>query len=130
MTKETKLRIHYIIGKGALKFGGEQKREEHRLETSQMRFLRHILGITESDSKRNHSVRKKLGVQNIVLEIQQYQRKWLQHLERLDTSRMRKLALKYKPKGRRKDTRKKGGEIDFTLRVKEQSLRQILLGSW
>ena len=85
MTKETKLRIHYIIAKGALKFGGEpwvlEKRDEHRLETSQMRFLRHILGITESDRKRNHSVRKKLGVQNIVLEIQQYQRKWLQHLE-------------------------------------------------
>ena len=43
--KETKLRIHNITAKAALKFGNEawvlKKREEQRLEAAQMKFLRH-----------------------------------------------------------------------------------------
>jgi hypothetical protein len=39
-----------------------------------MKFLRHLLGITKLDRERNQSVREKLGLQNIVLEIKQYQR--------------------------------------------------------
>jgi hypothetical protein len=46
-------------------------------------------------------VREKLGVQNIVLEIKPYQREWLQHVERMDTDRIPKQALKYRPKGKR-----------------------------
>jgi hypothetical protein len=34
-----------------------------------MKFLGHMLGITKLDRERNQSVREKLGVQNIVLEI-------------------------------------------------------------
>jgi hypothetical protein len=40
-------------------------------------------------------------VQNIVLEIKQYQREWLQHVERMDTDRIPKQALKYRPKWKR-----------------------------
>ena len=42
ITKETKLRIHNITAKEALKFGSEaralKKREEQRLEAAQMKF--------------------------------------------------------------------------------------------
>ena len=55
MNKETKLRIHNITAKAALKFGSEawvlKKREEQRLEAAQMKFLRHPLGITKLDKK-------------------------------------------------------------------------------
>ena len=57
MNKETKLRIHNITGKEALKFGSEawvlQKREEKRLEAAQMKFLRHLLGRTKLDKEKN-----------------------------------------------------------------------------
>ena len=45
-----------------------------------------------------------MGAQNIVKEIKQYQKKWLQHVQRIDTNRQPKQALqyKYKPKGQRK----------------------------
>ena len=43
MNKETKLRIHNITAKAALKFGSEdwvlKKREEQRLEAAQMKFF-------------------------------------------------------------------------------------------
>jgi len=46
-------------------------------------------------------IRQKTGAQTIVKEIKQYQKKWLQHVQRMDTNRQPKQALQYKPKGRR-----------------------------
>jgi glucan-binding YG repeat protein len=77
-----------------------KKRDEQRLEAAHMKFLRHLLGITTSDQERNQSVREKLGVRNTVLEIQQYQRKWQQHPQSMDISRLPKQAPKYKRKAK------------------------------
>ena len=72
MNKETKLRIHNIIGKAALKFGSEiwvmRKRDEQRLEAAQIKFLTHLLGITKLDKEKNQCIREKTGAQNIVEE--------------------------------------------------------------
>ena len=61
-----------------MKFGSEawvlKKREEQRLEAAQMKFLRHLLGITKLDKEKNHCIREKMGAQNIVEEIKQYQK--------------------------------------------------------
>jgi len=47
-----------------LKFGSEawilKKREEQRLETAQMKFLRHLLGITKLYKERINVLGKKL----------------------------------------------------------------------
>ena len=105
MNKETKLRIHNITAKAALKFGIEaqvqKKREEQRLEAAQMKFLRHLLEITKLEKEKNQCIRQKTGAQNITKEIKQYQKKWLQHVQRMGTKRLPKQALQYKPKGRR-----------------------------
>jgi hypothetical protein len=45
------------------------KTSVQRLEAAQMKFLRHLLGITKLDKEKNQTVREKLGVQNIVKEI-------------------------------------------------------------
>jgi hypothetical protein len=62
MNKETKLRIDNIIAKGALKFGREfrvlKKREERNLEVAQMKFLKHLLGMTKLDTEKNQCIRK------------------------------------------------------------------------
>ena len=59
------------------------------------------LGITKLDKEKNQCIREKTGAQNIVEEIKQYQKKWLQQVQRMDTSRIPKQALQYQPKGRR-----------------------------
>ena len=55
--KETKLRIHNITSKAALKLGSEawvlKKRDEQGLEAAQMKFLGHLLGITKLDKEKN-----------------------------------------------------------------------------
>jgi hypothetical protein len=64
-----------------------------------MKFFRHLIGITKLDKEKNQCIREKIGAQNIVEEINQYQKKWLQHVQRMDTNTMPKQALRYKPKG-------------------------------
>jgi len=48
-----------------LKFGSEawvlKKREEQRLEAAQMKFLRHLLGITKLYKEKYQSIREKNG---------------------------------------------------------------------
>ena len=65
MNKETKLKIHNITAKAALKFGSEawvlKKREEQPLEAAQMKFLRHLLRITELGKEKNQCIRQKNG---------------------------------------------------------------------
>jgi len=66
-----------------------------------MKFLRHLLRITKLDKEKNQYIRQKTGAQNIVKEIKQFQEKWLQHVQRMDTNRLPKQALQYKPKRQR-----------------------------
>ena len=69
----------HITAKAALKFGSEawvvKKREEQSLEAAEMKFSRHLLGITKLDKEKNQDIREKTGAQNIVKEIKQYQEK-------------------------------------------------------
>ena len=65
MNKESRLRIHNITAKVALKFGSEarvlKKREEQRLEATQMKCFRYLLGITKLDKEKNQCIRQKNG---------------------------------------------------------------------
>ena len=78
-----------------------KKREEQHLEAAQMKFLRHLLGITKMDKEKNQCVREKTGAQNIVKEIKQYQKNSLQHVQRMERNRIPKQALRYGAEGRR-----------------------------
>ena len=57
--------------------------------------------MSKLDKEKNQCIREKTGAENIVNEIKQYQEKWLQHIQRMDTDRLPNQALQYKPKGRR-----------------------------
>ena len=49
----------------------------------------------------NQGIREKSGTQNIVEEMKQYQKKCLQHVQRIDTDRIPKQTLQYRAKERR-----------------------------
>ena len=51
------------------------------------------LGITNLNKEKNQCIRQKTGAQSIVKEIKQYQKNWLQHVQRMDTNRLPKQAL-------------------------------------
>jgi hypothetical protein len=47
----------------------------------------------------NPEIRNSLKVDNIVEDIKQYQRRWVDHQERMDRSRLPRLAFQYQPRG-------------------------------
>jgi len=72
-----------------------------RLEAAEMRFLRSVKGYTRPDKIRSEVIRKELetsGLQDVRAKCKQ---NWINHLERIDNSRLPKNALNYKPRGRR-----------------------------
>ena len=72
-------------------------------------------------------MREKTGAENIVKEIKQYQEKWLQHIQRMDTNRIPKQAFNINQKDEgTQDDRGRDGGTNFILRIKEQETRLIL----
>jgi hypothetical protein len=66
-----------------------------KIKTSQMRFLR--AGVTLRDRISSEDIRKRLQTGNVLEDIKQYQRKWLEHVERMSTN----ASIFYTPTGRR-----------------------------
>ena len=105
------------------------QREEQRLEAAQIKLFRHLLGITKLDKEKNQCIRQKTGAQNIVEEIKQYQKKWLQHVQRMDRNRIPKQALRYRPKGQRNIGRPKKWWRD-QLHFEDQGIGNTPNPSW
>jgi hypothetical protein len=105
MTKEIKLRLHNVISKPALQYGSEtwvlRAEDKRRIETSEMRFLRSVLGVSPRDKIRSEDARKQLNTERMVEEIQEYQRKWHNHVERMPPERLPWQTHSYHPVGRR-----------------------------
>jgi hypothetical protein len=101
--------------------GVKQKRE--CLEPAQMIFLRPLLGHIKLDRQRNVDIRERLRVQSKVEEIQIYQRKWKEHVERMQDETPPKLPLKYQPVGKRnRGIPKRDGKTNSWKRVEEYRL--------
>jgi hypothetical protein len=66
-----------------------------------MTFLRSLLALTRLDHKWNTTVREAQKVEHTVVAIRNYEKKWLQHVKRTEHSRIARMALAYKPKGKR-----------------------------
>jgi hypothetical protein len=105
MRPEIQVRIRNVLSKPAMMDGSEtwilRSQDCRRIETSQMRFLRAVAGVTLRDRISSEDVRKRLQTENVVEDIKQYQRKWLEHVERMSPERLPWQAYFYTPTGRR-----------------------------
>jgi hypothetical protein len=66
-----------------------------------MTFMRSLCGVTRRGRLRNIDLRTQLGEINIVEEIEQYQKKWKEHVLRMSPPRYPRQAFFYRPTGRR-----------------------------
>jgi len=99
------MKFYKVVDRPSLIYGRETwvttKRDMTRLEAAEMRFLRSVTGYIRLDKIRNEVMRKELeisGIQDVRLE---YKQNWINHLERMDNTRLPKHALNCKPRGRR-----------------------------
>jgi len=99
------MKCYKAVARPSLLYGSQTwvttKRDMTGLEAAQLRFLRSVTGYTRLDKIGSEVVRKELeisGIQDVRLK---YKQNWINHLERLDNTRLPKHALNYKPRGRR-----------------------------
>ena len=99
------MKFYKAVARPSLLYGSETwvttERDMTGLEAAEMRFLRSVTGYTRLDKIRSEVIEKELeisGIQDVRLKFKQ---NWINHLERTDNTRLPKLALNYKPRGRR-----------------------------
>jgi hypothetical protein len=86
-----------------LKVRNEVKPEqwESSLQAAEMRFLRTVKGYTRLDKIRSEVIIKELKISAIQDVKSKSKQNWINHLERMDNTRLPKHALYYKPRGKR-----------------------------
>jgi hypothetical protein len=99
------MKCYKVVARTSLLYGSETwvttKRDMTRLEAAEMRFLRSVKGYTRLDKIRSEVLRKELEISGIQHARHKYKQNWINHLERMDNTRLPKHALNYKPRGKR-----------------------------
>ena len=102
---ETQMKFYKVVARPTLLYGSETwvttTRDMTRLEAAEMRFLRSVKGYTRLDKIRSEVIRKELEISGIQDVRSKHKQNWINHLERMDNTRLPKHALNYKPRGRR-----------------------------
>jgi hypothetical protein len=84
MRKEIQIRSHNIVSKPAVLYGGEcwilRQKDKSRINSSQMRFIRSLRGVTLRDRIKSEKISKQCKVEDIIDGIQNYQKKWDQNV--------------------------------------------------
>lgn len=79
----------------------DTKKIERMVETTEMKILRRIDGKTLRDRTRSQDIRNKYNVTNINEWIKMRRIKWNEHIDRMTTDRIVKIARDQLPNGRR-----------------------------
>jgi len=90
-----------VVARQSLLYGSETwvttKRDMTGLEAADMRFLRSVTGYTRLDKIRSEVIRKELEISAIQDVRLKYKQNWINHLERMNNTRLPKHALNCKP---------------------------------
>jgi hypothetical protein len=88
--------------------------DKMKIETTEMRFLRHVAGYTRRDEISNLTIRSELQIFNINDKIKDKKKECHDHIQRMDPFRVDHKTVEYKPIGHRDVGRLKGRwEDDF-----------------
>ena len=102
---DTQMKFYKVVARPTLLYGSETwvttTRDMTRLQAAEMRFLRNVKGYTRLNKIRSDVIRKELKISGIQGVRSKYKQNWINHLERMDNTRLLKHALNYKPRGRR-----------------------------
>jgi len=104
---ETQMEFYKAVARPSLLYGSETwvttERDMTGLEAAEMRIVRMVKGYTRLDKIRSGVTRMKLVICRIQDVRLKYKQNWINHLERMDNTRLPKQALKYKPRGGRRE---------------------------
>jgi hypothetical protein len=103
--KESRLKFYKTMAVPALMYGSEiwapTKKFQTRIKSTEMNFLRKTKGCTKLDHVTNEIIRTELNTCPVNDTIEQYRNNWLQHINRMQDTRLQKRALQCRPSGKR-----------------------------
>ena len=88
------MKFYKVVARPTLLYGSETW-------VTTTRFLRSVKGYTRLDKIRSEIIRKELEISGIQDVRSKHKQNWINHLERMDNTRLPKDILNYKPQGRR-----------------------------
>jgi len=98
---DTQIKFYKVVARPSLFYGSETwvttKRDMTRLEAAEVHLLRSVKGYTRLDKIRSEVMRKELEISGIQDARLKYKQNWVNHLKRMDNTRLLKHALNYKP---------------------------------
>jgi hypothetical protein len=102
--KTTEMKLYKVMALPVLLYGSGiwtiKIKDMSKIQATAMRYLRSVNGCTELDHIKNEDIRKELDIDSTQYKLENYRKKWTEHLDRMPDERIPKQILKYKPKGR------------------------------
>ena len=102
---DTETIFYKVIARPSLLYGSEtwvtKTRNMTCLEATEMSSLRSVKGYTKLDKIRSEVIRKELEISGIQDVRSKHEQNWINHLQRMDNTRLPKHTVNYKPRGRR-----------------------------
>jgi hypothetical protein len=131
--KKPEKMIHNSIVKGVLIYGAETwslyEDDRMRIYSTEMDALRRSARISKLDRRTNEYITEKMDTPDIILdEINRKQIIWYGHVERTDPTRLQKIMINWKPKGRKKRGRPRRTWKDGIYTA--MSERGLRMGEW
>ncbi|KAJ4447240.1 hypothetical protein ANN_09244 [Periplaneta americana] len=107
--KETKLKFYKVMAVPTLAYGNETwtltKKQQSKIQTTEMKFLRNVKGCTKRDLITNENIREELEIFNINERLKDFKHNWKERVDRMPDTRLTKQIIQYHPKGRRSVSR-------------------------
>ncbi|KAJ4431140.1 hypothetical protein ANN_19735 [Periplaneta americana] len=103
-----------LLIKEAIEKAGYTGKVEIGMDVAASEFYRRTAGYTLLDRKRNEEILEQLEAESVEEKITRYKFNWLDHVRRVENSRIPKIMMQYKPRGHRRPGRPEGKyDLDF-----------------
>jgi len=103
--KKTTIKLHNTLAFPVLLYGSETwsvtASDARRITAAEMKYMRRTAGYTGTDYKTNAQIAKELKITQILDKLLEYERSWIQHINRMPRNRFPRVMKHYSPTGRR-----------------------------
>jgi len=80
-------------------------RDARRITAAEMKYMRRTAGYIWTEYKTNAQIAKELKITPILDKLLEYNRNWIQHVNRMPRNRLPRVMKRYSPTGRRNHSR-------------------------
>jgi hypothetical protein len=86
--------------------------DARRITAAELKYMRITAGYTWTDYKTNSQITKEVKITAVLEKLLEYERSWIQHINRMPRNRLPKVMKHYSPTGRRNRGRPLKGLLD------------------